>query len=442
LDFDYKRASAQDILKLADGLPGLTLRQAGASFAAANAVTGKAEVGHAIEGFFGIPRNARSEADFPGAGIELKALPLNRSGKALRVKERTVISMIDYDSIVVETWETAKVRGKLHILFVFFEHLPGRRKADFPIVDVHLWQPDERTRELLRADWEHVKRKVQLGLAHELSESDGRIMGPCTKGPNAGYLRSQPFSSLRAKSRAFALRPSFTLELFRELRRTRPQREAVPVDDPTDFEGVLLNRFRPFVGRTVDESADELRVAPSVAKNYAASVARRAFGATSVKGEIKQFAEMGLTPRVTRVDDGLMPYESTSFPVFRYRDVIQEDWEDSDLLGCIEYMLFLPVVGRRKNTPQGDCTFGLPRFWRPSVADLDLIRKEWELFRVEIERGGADRLTAASETVAIHVRPHGRNAKDTDDAPGVGPIVKKSFWLNRSFVAQILRGER
>ena len=54
----------------------------------------------------------------------------------------------------------------------------------------------------------------------------------------------------------------------------------------------------------------------------------------------------------------------------------------------------------------------------------------------------ADRLTPASETVAIHVRPHARNASDTDDAPGVGPLVKKSFWLNQPFVQSILRGER
>ena len=151
---------------------------------------------------------------------------------------------------------------------------------------------------------------------------------------------------------------------------------------------------------------------------------------------------MGLTPRVTRVADDLMPYEATSFPAFRYRDVLEETWEDSDLLSRVEYMLFLPVSGRTKATPQGDCTFGLPRFWRPSAADLELIRKEWELYRIEIERGLADRLTPASETVAIHVRPHGRDAQDTDDAPGVGPLVKKSFWLNRSFVAQILRRER
>lgn len=442
MDFDYLHEDQGAILARAQELVGLTLRQTGASFETAIPSHGKGEVGHAIEAYFGIPRNSRHDADFPTAEIELKVLPMKRVGTRLAVKERTVISMIDYGAIVEEHWVTAAVRKKLNILFVFFEHLPDRPKGEFPIHDVLLWRPDTRTDALLEADWTRVRTKVRHGLAHELSESDGRIMGPCTKGPDAGHLRTQPFSEIRAKSRAFALKPSFTLELFRESQTPRPRRDTIRIPEAGRFEETLLERFRPFEGRAVDEVADELKVPRSAAKSYAAAVARRIFGARSFKEEIKQFAEMGLTPRVTRVGSDLRPYESTSFPAFRYAELVLEDWEDSELLARVEYMLFLPLKGLAKGTPQGQCRFGAPRFWRPSAADLELIRREWELFKLEIERGRADRLTPASETLAIHVRPHGRDAHDTDIAPGVGPLVKKSFWLNRRFVAQILRGER
>jgi len=62
-----------------------------------------------------------------------------------------VLSMIDYKSLPTETWDTAHVREKLTILFVFFEHLHGRPKEEFPIREVLLWKPDradERT-----SDW-------------------------------------------------------------------------------------------------------------------------------------------------------------------------------------------------------------------------------------------------------------------------------------------------
>ena len=68
-------------------------------------------------------------------------------------------------------------------------------------------------------------------------------------------------------------------------------------------------------------------------------------------------------------------------------------------------------------------------FWRPSTEQVDLIRREWELFRIEIERGDSANLTPASETKAIHIRPHARDSRDTRDAPGAGQVVKQSFWL-------------
>jgi DNA mismatch repair protein MutH len=440
--FDYRDATEMEILDRARPLVGLTLGEIGAASGHSHVSAGKGGVGLAIEAFFGIPPNSRSEADFPAAGIELKVLPMKRQGRDLAVKERTVVSMIDYEAIVEETWASAKVRHKLHILFVYYEHLDDRAKREFPILEVTLWGPDDRTDSLLQADWERVQAKVRHGFAHQLSESDGRILGPCTKGPNAGYLRRQPFSQVRAKSRAFALKPAFTLELFRAVRASGLDRSTVQVDDARTFEEVLVARFEPFVGKTVQEAADVLGIKGTGSKSYAAGVARRIFGARSFKTEIKQFAEMGLTPRVTRVRKDLTPYEATSFPTFRYKELINETWEDSDLLARVEYMLFLPLIGQTKQTPQGACRFGEPRFWRPSAAMLELMRSEWELYRLEIERGSADRLTPASETVALHVRPHGRNSTDTDDAPIIGPVVKKSFWLNRSFVGQILRGER
>ncbi|MBA3690497.1 MAG: hypothetical protein H0W82_03675 [Actinobacteria bacterium] len=59
------------------------------------------------------------------------------STTGLRIKERTVITMIDFVTLARETWEIAHVR-KLHILLVFFEHLYGVPKSDFPILHLAL----------------------------------------------------------------------------------------------------------------------------------------------------------------------------------------------------------------------------------------------------------------------------------------------------------------
>lgn len=441
--FDYRTASEEEILAKARQLRGKRLGDIPeATFEALTAGTGRGEVGHAIEAFFGIPRNSRSMPDFPGARIELKVVPLRRTGRGLGVKERTVISLIDYMALIEETWPEASVRKKLKILFVFFEHIDEQPKSTFPIREVLLWEPDARTDALLRADWERVFTKVRQGRAHELSESDGAIMGPCTKSATSLSRRPQPFGD-PARPRAWALKPSFTWRLYRAITKPMPAvslLEGLGPNAAEQFETRLLDRFSPFVGRTVEDVGAELGVPQSDAKSYAAAVVRRIFGAKSLVTKIVEFEEMGLTPRITRVDDSLMPYEALSFPAFRYHLLLEETWEDSDLLARIEYMLLVAVHGQKKATPQKDCTLGVPVFWRPSAGELDLIRREWEIFRLEIREGRANRLTPASQTVAIHVRPHSRDARDTDDAPSIGPVVKKSFWLNRPFVREILRG--
>jgi DNA mismatch repair protein MutH len=351
--------------------------------------------------------------------------------------------MIDYGALAQETWATASVRKKLTILFVFFEHIPDLPKSAFPIRTVLLWEPDATTASFIGADWERVWTKVRHGEAHLLSESDGRIMGPCTKGADSTTLRKQPFSPEPAKSRAFALKPAFTLDLYQRTVRQRVEESLVAnhITSPTaEFEGRLLERFKHFEGRTVDDVAAELGFPRSTAKSYAAMILRRAFGAKSFRARIREFEQIGVTPRMTRVSSDLMPYEALSFPAFRYSELLEETWEDSDLLSRIEYMLIVPVHGEMKSTPQGSCRFGRPVFWRPDSAELETIRREWEVFRLEIRNGRASNLTPASETVAVHVRPHARNAADTDVAPLIGAVVKKSFWLNRPFVRTLLAG--
>ena len=380
-EFDYSTASEEEILAKAAGLEGRLLGSISGELASQQrrAPRVELEVGHPIERHFGIPPNSSPLPDFPGAAIELKAVPLRRTGRGLGVKERTVVSIIDYMTLPEQTWSTASVRKKLRILFVFFEHLDDTPKQLFPIRAVLQWEPDDRTNALLRADWERVFAKVRQAKAHELSESDGAIMGPCTKGATGASLRRQPFGTIKAKPRAWALKPSYTWQLYQAITKPMPAEsllEDLGLTAAEQFEARLLDRFFPFVGRTIEDVGAELAAPPSDAKSYSAAVVRRIFGAGDfLNQDSVEFEEMGLTPRITRIRDDLMPYEvNLPFPAFRYRPLLEETWEDSDLLARIEYMLLVPVHGPTKTTPEKDCTLGTPVFGRPSAGELDLIR--------------------------------------------------------------------
>ncbi len=431
--FDYRTATEEEILERAALLEGMRVGDLpGVNLSAIEAKRGKGEIGHAIEAYFGIPRNARRDPDFPGAGIELKVVPLVATDHGLRVKERTVVSLIDYDQIVAETWETASIRKKLRILFVFFEHLHGRPKADFPIHGVLLWEPSAQVEDEIRRDWETVQAKVGAGLAHELSEADANILGPCTKAPDSSSLRRQPYSDVRAKPRAFALKPWFTYALYADLEYPLNERHFAE----TATLRALRRRFQRYVGRTIEEVGAMLEVKRSSSKSYAATVVHEAVIEASSFGE--GFKRVGPTVRMSRVDASFYPYEALSFPSFRHFELIEETWESSDLLARIEHMLIVPVFGRTRHMPPGDCVIKEPIYWRPTAEQLQIIQQEWTMFRDLIGRGKADSLPKGSQTSAIHVRPHGRNAADRDPTPGGASQTRKSFWLNRRFVQSIL----
>src|SRR5262245_43998002 len=120
--FDPMTAGEGEILERASLLRGRQLGDLDDLTAATAAVVGKGSPGLLIVRFFGIPATSISAPDFAGAAIELKVVPVVHGGKGQRrIKERTFISMIDYNAIVDEVWESARVRSKLEILFVFYE---------------------------------------------------------------------------------------------------------------------------------------------------------------------------------------------------------------------------------------------------------------------------------------------------------------------------------
>lgn len=442
--FDFTTAIEEDIVRLARTLVGMRLGEIpGALFRGRSPVRGKGEVGLAIETYFEMPANSRASADFTGAGIELKAVPLKRSGRGMRAKERTVLGMIDYGAIVEEEWETAKVRGKLDILFVFYEHIIGAPKETYPILGVALWRPRSEA-PILRRDWETVRDKVRAGLAHELSESDGRLMGPCTKAADSSRRVAQPVTTFEpvAKPRAFALKPAFTYALYQRSKGSAREMdslmEALGVSDVEDFEQAILERFQRFEGRQLGDVARELGVHPGSSKNYAAGVIRLALGARTTKDSIKEFVEMGITVRMTRVSPARSPYEAMSFPAFRYLDLVEEEWENSTLLDQLDGLFIFPLEGSVRETPSQRCVVRSPVLWRPTTEELTVVKREWTRYRDLVRSGHAADLPPASETTIIHVRPHARDARDMDEAPGAGAVVKKSFWLNRRYIQDLL----
>lgn len=426
--FPYRTASAEEIAERARSLVGRTLIELypSAPMVPSSPAT-KGVVGRIYEAYFDIPQNSIAGPDFPGAGIELKSVPILLTGSEARAKERISVGMIDFDRLRVEVWDTASVRKKLDcMLLIFYGWQPLQPIARFKTLAAGVWSPDAETWRAVEADWHTIRSHVAAGRRGEVSESLTRVLGAATKGPGHGSI-----------SRAWSLKQPFVGWIFRTMTaNTLPVSETNRADPARVFEGEILDRLRPHVGRSFDALAIVAGRAGSGGKNAVASITRALLGQPT-GGRSGEFARFGVEVKTVPVDSRGHIVESMSFPAFHHQEVIFESWEDSDLLGRLNRLLIVPVH-REKGATLSATVLGEPLFWSPSAAELAGIRQEWERYRTLIEHGESRSLPKASETTYIHVRTHGRNAKDRDQAPGGLDVTKKSFWLNDKFVRRIL----
>lgn len=140
--------------------------------------------GNAVEQYyFRYAINSDPNPDFEEVGTELKTTPLKlkRAG-SFSAKERLVISMINYMSVVDETWETSSLQKKLQkILLVAYQYEKDINPVDFLVKVVELWGVPQEDIPTFKSDWDTVVAKIRAGKAHELSGSDTLYLEAATK---------------------------------------------------------------------------------------------------------------------------------------------------------------------------------------------------------------------------------------------------------------------
>lgn len=450
--FDYRTARKEEVLRRAEQLRGMTLGMVieGAIVPVKDNIANKGSVGAIIEAFFGIAGDGESRPDFPTAGIELKVVPVViRKGVEPRSKERTSVSMIDYQKLAKEEWEDASVKPKIaSILFVFYQHDFGKDRLTWPVLGLRLWHPliDVSLERTIRTDWTRVRDRVRKGEAHLLSEGDSEILGAATKGPGGKDSVVAPCTDppIQARRRAWALKPSLTTTLYRELVKGEGAFSSLAIQDArsgVSLDELILSGLKGLEGRRLDVVAREMGFSPGDGKSGSAMLVRKLLGVSDVKKPIRELEARGLTTRILSVTPGGRPYEATSFPAFDHFELLEEEWEDSDLRSRLERILFIPLIRPTRKSPQREAKFGRSFIWIPDDKTLGSIRTEWEMYRDLIKTGGADDLPGASSTHFIHVRPHGRDSDDRVWAPngsgGRKKVQRQSFWLNQDLTERL-----
>jgi DNA mismatch repair protein MutH len=175
----------------------------------------KGWAGALLERQLGATSASRAEPDFADLGIELKSLPVDRSGHPV---ESTFVCSIPLTEIGEVEWESSWVRRKLaRVLWVPIEGEraipPSERRIGEPL----LWSPSPNEERDLRFDWEELVGLIGLGDVEAVTGHRGRYLQVRPKAAHGRVRRlgvDRAGARLLALPRGFYLRTVFTAHLL------------------------------------------------------------------------------------------------------------------------------------------------------------------------------------------------------------------------------------
>lgn len=433
----YDKYDVNSIVERAQKLVGSTLREHINVDSIADPHRRKGSFGNALEeDYFLLAINSDPRPDFHEVDLELKSTPLKRvRGNELVAKERLVITMVSYPTVVNETFETSHlVKKASDMLLVSYLWEAGKDPLDYIVEYAGRWGLPEEDMPQFKADWETVVAKVRAGHAEDISSSDTLYLEACTKSADSSKRTPQPFSDVPAKPRAWALKASYMTAVSGKLLESMEPIRRAAEERGLDLLGLVRRRFEPYLGKTEEELAAAAGYTwpeGHAPKAITALVTKRILGVDE-RSRIAEFEKAGIKPKTIRLKRNGVPKEAVSFPAFDYVKLAETAFEDSDFYGYLQQR-YLFVIYREGE--DGRYRLSQVAFWQMPDADVEEARRCYEEMRRRVRDGHADESVKSTENRCCHVRPHGRDSRDICMTPYGVPVVKKCFWLNQSYLA-------
>lgn len=409
---------------------------------------GKGNFGEYLEEeYFGKKNDNKSRPDFDEVGVELKAVPLKvLDNGEVRVKERIVLNKFRYADIVNETFETSHFLAKdSTLLLVFYFHDNSLALENKKIDLVDLWEILKHDKEQIKQDWETIVGKVRAGKAHEISEGDTLYLGACTKGANRiSSMQKQPFSDILAPGRALCFKNSYANMIYRILKEKHENRKKIlDASIYTNEEGwkpldvrihELVDRY---LGMTVKELYSMFRLTYNPDnKGLYAQISRTMLGFSRGR-QYYEFEAADIQVKAVRIEKNGLIEQAMSFRNIPYREIVNQDWEDSDFYNELTSKFIFMIFKECENLD--DYTFDGVYLWNMPAEDLAKAREVWEKAKGQVLIEDFENMPKVAFNGVAHVRPKARNSDDLMETASGRKVKKKCFWLNNSYIREVVR---
>ena len=399
------------------------------------------------ERYFHYPANNDARPDFDKAGVELKVTPYkqNKNG-SFSAKERLILTMTDYFKVVNEEFEDSHMwqKARLILLVYYLYQKEIENRLDYKIGYINLFTPPEEDIKIIKQDFEVIKQKIKDGKAHELSEADTLYLGAAPKAATSKNRRKQPYSNELAKPRAFSFKTSYMTYILNHYIIPGENTYESIIKEKTEesFEDYVIHKIEQYRDNTVHELCDKFQIPykDKKPKNLEAMLTYRMLG---IKGNhAEEFEKANIVIKTIRINKNNRIKENMSFPIFKFKELIEEEWDDSTFGNYLRETKFLFVV--YKYDDNDELRLKGCQFWNIPYDDLEKeVKVVWEKtkqlikngLKIEVKNGkNCSNLPKISENRVCHVRPHGRNAQDTYELPDGRRLTKQCFWLNNSYI--------
>jgi DNA mismatch repair protein MutH len=433
----YDKSSVQSIFEFAMRLTGRSLSEMVSLPEGVANKRNRGDLGTLVEKYYfkHIPPTNLGP-DFPDAKLELKTTGLvrDKAGK-FRAKERLVLTMINYEVIAHEKWEDSYFLKKcklMLILFYLFSKDIAVQDRKF-VLNPLIYRMTENDKLIIKRDWEIIHQKVIEGKAHELSEGDTFYLGACRKGTGGEKekLQKQPFSKEPAKSRAFSFKQSYVNQL---LTGHIEGEASLGISNSLNFEAATALRFEPFIGKSVNEISFLMNFYKKSPKQKAFHrlLSNKILSAGSQK--VVEVEKAGIEIKTIRLRASGQPREAMSFPGFRTSEIVKEDWDNSVFAEKLEKKFLLVVF--RADEYDNEYLYKVS-YWNMPYRDRMEAKRVWEETK-RLAGIDAKNLPKSADSRVAHVRPKARDGDDKELTPQGELVVKKCFWLNKSYIAEIV----
>jgi DNA mismatch repair protein MutH len=142
----------------------------------------------------------------------------------------------------------------------------------------------------------------------------------------------------------------------------------------------------------------------------------------------------GIEIKTIRLKANGQPREAMSFPGFRTSEIVNQDWDHSVFAEKLERKFLLVVFRMDEN--ENEFLYKVS-YWNMPYADRMEAKRVWEETK-RLAAIDAKKLPKSTDSHVAHVRPKARDGDDKELTPQGDLVVKKCFWLNKSYIAHVV----